>query len=956
LGGSVTVGFTDLLEREDERVAALAALDHALGGDGVAIAFVATAGVGKTSLVRALGTEARARGARTLSARGIELEHGLAFGLAGQLFTPALAAAVGEERERLLGGTARLAGSVLGLAPGTPTPDAALHGLYWLCANLCDDRPLVLVVDDAHWADAASLRFLVHLVHRFDGLPLLLAVAARPAEPGIERELLDALLQDEGTRVCTPQPLSSAATAQLVRRHLGSDAAHGLCSACHAATGGNPFLVGELVDALRREGVDPASADATAVDGIGPPAVARSVLVRLGRLTDDAIALARAVAIFPEGAEFRHLVALAGIDERSAAGAANALVEMAILARGRPMTFLHPMMRSAVYRDLPEASRALLHLDAVRLLRAEGADPATIATHLLATEPGMDPGAFADLMAAAGAALMTGAPDAALRYLDRALLEPVPAPATASARHLRGLAAMLVGSPTALGDLQAALDASRADDPSLLRDLARVYGFGFQTTEAAALLDRAIAACAGSDPDLQGRCMIDRIWILWGHEQTGSRYASEMLATQVAAEPETLLEHALAGFKACWKAYRCEDADEAVAFARRALAGGVLLAEAFDGLPPIAFAACALALCDEPQEALTTLAASTQSQRETGSAMGLTYMYMVTGLVRIYAGELADAESDLRLGLELTRGQLAGRMGELSVLPLLAVVALERQGPPAADELLAGLEADPTWVGIHLLAARGHIHLAAGRFQAAIEDLTRTRRLCEARGQVNPLYPLPWRGDLALATAASGDRHAALQQAQDDLANARRFGAAGVLGECLRVAGLLARGDDRLVLLSESAKVLAGSSARLLHAQTLADLGAALRRDNHRVAARDPLRLAIDLAHRCGSVRLETRAGEELRAAGGRPRRTFVTGVDALTPSERRVARLAAAGFTNREIAQQLYLTVKTVEMHVGNALSKLGIASRRQFEAALEGRSERTDPAAAPAAGLGKA
>ena len=935
----MTVGFTDLLEREAERCDALAALDRAISGDGAAIAFIAPAGVGKTSLLQALGSEARSRGARVLSARGTELEHGLAFGLAGQLFMPALATAIGEERRRLLAGPARLAAPVIGLSTqtlGAGTPDAVLNGLYWLCANLCEPRPVVLLVDDAHWADTSSLRFLVHLTHRYEGLPLLLTVAARPAEPGVERATLSALLDDEETIVCSPRPLSSAGTATLVRRHVGDVASDALCSACHAATGGNPFLIGELVDELRREGHDPASAQTACIEDIGPPAVARSVLVRLARLPPDAVALARAVAIFPEGAEFRHLIALARIDERAAVQAADALEEMAVLAPGRPMTFLHPLMRTAVYQDLPEATRALLHLDAARVLRAEGAHPGSIATHVLAIEPGMDPAAFPDLMAAAGAALMTGAPEAALRYLDRALLEPLAPAAAASALHLRGLAGMLAGSPAALDDLRAAVEATGSADAAVLRDLARVLAFGFETAEAAALLDRAMAVCAGSDPDLHARCAIDRVWVLWGHEETAPRYASEMQALVIAEQADTLLERAMAGFKACWEAYQCSDADRAVAYARRALSDRRLVAEGFDGLPPIAFAAVALALADRPTDALNALDAALDVQRETGSAMGLTYGYVVSAIVRIYAGELADAEGDLKLASELARDRLAGRQAMMSVRPLLAAVALERAGQSAADELLDGLEPEPTWVGIHVLAARGHVHLAAGRNASAIEDLTAARRLCEARGQINPLYPIPWRGDLALATAASGDRARALEQADDDLANARRFGAVGVLGECLRVAGLVTGGEDGLILLSEAATVLAPSSARFLYGQALTDLGAGLRRANHRAAARGPLRLAVDLANRCGSTRLAQRAAEEQRAAGGRARRTFVTGVEALTPSERRVARMAAEGLTNREIAEQLYLTVKTVEMHVGNALGKLGISSRREFATLL--------------------
>lgn len=128
---------------------------------------------------------------------------------------------------------------------------------------------------------------------RFDGLRLLLAVAARPAEPGPRRALLDELLHDEAMHVCRLRPLSASASATMVRARLGAQASVALCDACHTATGGNPLLVAELARALRDDGIDVATAGAAAVEQIGPRTVARSVLVRLSRLGADAVALVR---------------------------------------------------------------------------------------------------------------------------------------------------------------------------------------------------------------------------------------------------------------------------------------------------------------------------------------------------------------------------------------------------------------------------------------------------------------------------------------------------------------------------------------------------------------------------------------------------------------------------------------------------------------------------------------
>src|SRR6516225_12042137 len=143
-------------------------------------------------------------------------------------------------------------------------------------------------------------------------------------------------------------------------------------------------------------------------------------------------------------------------------------------------------------------------------------------------------------------------------------------------------------------------------------------------------------------------------------------------------------------------------------------------------------------------------------------------------------------------------------------------------------------------------------------------------------------------------------------------------------------------GPDGLALLRESAAALDDSPALLERARSLAELGAALRRDGQRAAARDPLARALELAAGCGAGPLVARVRDELRAAGARPRRPWRTGVDALTPSELRVARLAAEGRSNREIAGELYVTLKAVEGHLARVYAKLGIGGRGQLADAL--------------------
>jgi DNA-binding CsgD family transcriptional regulator len=162
------------------------------------------------------------------------------------------------------------------------------------------------------------------------------------------------------------------------------------------------------------------------------------------------------------------------------------------------------------------------------------------------------------------------------------------------------------------------------------------------------------------------------------------------------------------------------------------------------------------------------------------------------------------------------------------------------------------------------------------------------------------------------------------------------WGTPRAVGMALHASGLVEGGERGLELLGEAVAVLEPSPARLEYARSLTDFGAALRRANRRAAARDPLRQALDIADACGARPLAERARQELRAAGGRPRRPRMSGVEALTASERRIAGMAADGLSNPEIAQALFVTKKTVEAHLGGAYRKLGIRSRTQLPAAL--------------------
>ena len=292
-----------LLERSEELLRIESALAEARSGRGTFVVVEGPAGIGKTALVSATRTAALASGMRVLRSRGTELERDFAFGVVRQLFEPALADASKTERAELLRGAAGVAAGLLALPGAAPADDlresgvdpafAILHGLYWLCANLATAEPLCLVVDDVHWADAPSLRYLAFLLTRLEELDVALVVATRLREASTDAELLATVTTASSAVVIRPLPLTRAAVAQLVESALGETPDPAFVDACVQATEGTPFLLGELVGALNEGGIAPTAEAARHAERIGARTIGRSINLRLRRLPDHAGRLAR---------------------------------------------------------------------------------------------------------------------------------------------------------------------------------------------------------------------------------------------------------------------------------------------------------------------------------------------------------------------------------------------------------------------------------------------------------------------------------------------------------------------------------------------------------------------------------------------------------------------------------------------------------------------------------------
>jgi hypothetical protein len=317
------------------------------------------------------------------------------------------------EREELLSGAAALAAPVLIDAPGGRGAPSfgVLRGLYWLVANLAERAPLLLAIDDVHWADEPSLWFVAYLARRIESLAVTLILATRPIDPS-DRELgtLAELLADADRELLTPPALGERAVAELLGEAGAEPVDELFARACHHASGGNPFLLTELARALREEHVPFNAASAGRVGDITPPQVARTTRARLARLDPSARALARATVVLGDDTPLDLACELVGVELIVGAQAADKLISAGLLDAGRLLRFSHPLVRSAVAGSLTLSERDAGHRKAAELLRDRHAPPERIAVHVLATHPSGNGADARTLRDAATRAVECGAP------------------------------------------------------------------------------------------------------------------------------------------------------------------------------------------------------------------------------------------------------------------------------------------------------------------------------------------------------------------------------------------------------------------------------------------------------------------------------------------------------------------------------------------------------------------
>jgi DNA-binding CsgD family transcriptional regulator/tetratricopeptide (TPR) repeat protein len=962
---SADTGAT-LLEREGELATLRAALGDAAASVGRAVLVCGPPGIGKTALLCAAKRLARAQGLAVLAARASELEGHFPYGVVRQLFEPALRQVAASEQEGLFLGPARMALPVLGVpkpgpaGTGQPQPAkphtalARSYGLYWLAVNLSQRCPQLVLVDDLQWADRASARFLLFLLRRLEGLPIALVAAARTDDRGNAVGAASELAGEPLWTTLWPASFSEQAVARIVASGLGRTPGHAFALACRDVTGGAPLLVHELVGALASRRVQPTDDNVAAVKTSGPRAVARGILtggaLSGGPLASSAMALARAVAVLGRHADLPRAARLSDLEGASALRALDALVAGHVLKvgprEGTPgsgavqpgsLDFVHPIVSAAVYGEIPLGERSALHHKAASFLRSEGADKDAVAAHLLASEPTGSSTVAATLSDAAASALERGAPEDAVAYLSRALQEVGESERRATVLFELARAERLAGQASAVAHFR---EARRLAKEPVLRnraafELAGVLAMSGEWGAPIAIAEEAVRDLAGRAPDLTER--LERL--LAGCSAYDPRLVAEfdrrLPALRELARRTSQPARAIALLLATIDVLRDgEGPGDAARLGRDWSVDGLVAA----GMEEwgVSQGLAALAFSEELQQALDVTEALLASAKSRGALFAVFTGLAYRGLVEARRGNLVAAEQELRAALEPAR-ERGFAFAVPSVLWFATEVVVER--PEAADfaALAEQFELGPMAAvasGALLLDMRGRARHAAGDTRAGVDDLRRAGEVYTALGFSNP-NPSNWRSALAIMMRRDQPDEAH-RLANEELDDARRVGLARGIGAALRALGLIEGGVAGRYRLEEAVKTLDGSPARLEHARALVDLGAALRRNGERAAARKPLLAGLDRAVEFGATRLAGRARQELAAAGARPRRLRATGPESLTPSELRVARLAAEGRTNVEIAQVLFVTPKTVDTHLSHVYSKLGISSRQALAASL--------------------
>ena len=919
------VGQT-LFERDAALEAVAEILRRGRTGEGGVLFLIGEAGLGKTTLFADACAHATDFTIRTASCS--DAESVLPFGLLTRLFG---------ELEMVAGGRG-------GIGSGEARARHYMDLLNWLQERA--PRPLLIAIDDLHWADTDSTELLALICRRIEGFPIAVVATARPW-PDLAYNQAHSLAVEGHAIIERLAPLSDGAGQALLAKHLGNDVPDDLTAWALGVCAGNPLLLGEVASTWLRSKELPIAATATSAHALAE----RIYLARFAGVGTSALHFARGASVL--GTRFSTSIVASLVEQSKpvSLAALNALCRAGLI-RGTPYDdaeFVHPLFREALYEDMPGPVRRAMHTQAFRVLHARGAPAVETAPHAVAAGMRGDPEAIGVLAEAGRVSIAAGALATAVEHLKNAI-SMAEGSAPLSLQVELAQAELAIGHATEAEEvLRAVLDIgattreplSGPERVAVLRLLAQVLLATVSLTGAKKCSEEASSIALGFDPVLACDTLLDYTFFGWLFEgprktRTTTQRVLRMIDEYRIVDKRLLLSALTAD---AYLAYLQGNAYGINAVAEAA--GIALRTEAANNPTPwfwdVRFGYSLLAKLTERFEEEETTHALIAGGAMSQGAM-LTYEgYMVNHADVLWrVGRIEEAYGLLRSATEMIEiARAVGTHASVGMAHLCQELGRDEESAMWVERVdaAATVMGDPPYLRLWLLLVTCRDHLQAGRITEAVAAAECAGSLAAESGILEPCV-VPWHAAAieAYVSARKFDRLENLLNSLEERCKpleCRTPRAVAAAGRAT-LAWCQGKFDDAERLYEEALGHHRGVGMPLAEAETLVAYGRFLRLTNRAALAKGVLQQALDLAEPVRAVRIQRIARQELAAAGGRRRKS--TSRMVLSPQEKRVAALAAGGLTNKQVAERLFISPKTVDHHLSSVYAKLGIGSRRDL------------------------